>query len=97
MVTNIITLRLCWTGHEPFDPLCFHPSEEQSSVCSDVTMKCEPLVTQVKSLDFKRKQRWKLCLTAYPRRTRAAVSSACLATAAKGSLQLDSAHRLHLL
>ena len=100
MVTNITTPRLCWTGHEPFDPLCSHPSGEQSSVCSDVTMKCKLLAlvrTQVRSLDFKRNQRRKLCLTGSPRRTRAAVSSACLATAAKGSLQLDNSHRLHLL
>ena len=53
--------------------------------------------TRVRALDFKRNQRWKLCLTAYPRRTRTAVGSACLTIAARGSLQLDSAHRLHLL
>ena len=56
-------------------------------MCSDVTMKCEMLAlvrTQVRALDFKRNPRWKLCSTAYPRRTRTAVSSACLATAAKG-------------
>ena len=89
MVTNTITPRLCWTGQEAFDALCFHPSGEQKSVCSDVTMICELLAfvnTQVRALDFKRNQRWKLCLTASPRRTRTAVSSACLATAAKGSL-----------
>ena len=87
MVTNIITPRLYWTGHEPFDPLCFHLSGDQSSVCSDVTMKCELLAlvrTQVRSLDFKRNQRWKLCLTACSTHTHTAViSSACLATAAR--------------
>ena len=37
------------------------PSGEQSSVCFDVTMKCELLAfvkTQVEALDFKRNQRW---------------------------------------
>ena len=69
-------------------------------MCFDVTMKCELLAlvrTQVVPLDFKRNQRWKPCLAASPRRTRAAVGSACLTIAAKGSLQLDSAHKLHLL
>ena len=100
MVTNIITPRLCWTGREPFDPLCFHPSGEQNSVCFDVTMKCELLAlvrTQVRALEFRRNQRWKPCLAASPRRMRTAVGSACLTIAAKGSLQLDSSHRLHLL
>ena len=85
---------------ETFDALCFHPSGEQSCVCFGITMKCELLAlvrTQVGALDFKRNQRWKPCLAASPRRTRTAVGSAYLTIAAKGSLQLDSAHRLHLL
>ena len=96
MVTNTITPRLCWTGREAFDALCFHPSGEQNSVCSDVTMKCDLMTlvrTQVMALDFKRNQRWKLCSTAYPRRTHIALSSTCLGTIARGSLQLDSSDR----
>ena len=85
---------------EAFNVFCFHPSGEQSCVCFVVTMKCDLMAlvrSQVKALDFKRNQtRW-LCLTASPRRTRTAVGSACLTIAAKGSLQLDSSHRLHLL
>ena len=71
------------------------------TVCgSDETMKCELLAfvnTQVRALDFKKSQRWKLRLTASPRRTRPAVSSACPWTAARGRLRLESSHRLNLL
>ena len=91
---------LLWMGEDAFDGFCFHPPEEQSNVSFDVTMKCDLMAlvrAQVKALDFKGNQRWQLCLTACLRRTRTAVNSACLATAARGSLQLDSAHRLHLL
>ena len=49
-------------------PFAFNPSGEQSSVCLDVTMKCGFMMTlvrtQVRALDFKRNQRWKLCSTA---------------------------------
>ena len=49
---------------------------------------------QEEALDFKRLQlRWQHRLTAGLRRTRTAVSSVCLATAAQG-LQLDIARRL---
>ena len=49
---------------------------------------------QEEALDFKRLQlRWQLRLNAGLRRTRAAVSSVCLTTAAQG-LQLDIARRL---
>ena len=85
---------------EAFDALCFHPSGEQSCVCFVVTMKCDLMAlvrTQVRALDFKRNQRRSLCLTASPSRTRTAVGSACITIAAKGSLQMDSSHSLHLL
>ena len=75
----------------------YNPLGEQSSVCHDVTMQCDLLTlvrTQVRVLDFKRNQRWKLCSTAYPRRAHISLSSTSLATVTRGSLQLDSSDRL---
>ena len=71
-------------------------TEQRVSRC---TLKSE-LMTLVKihvrALDFKRNQRWLLCLTVCSRHSHTAVSSACLATAAR-RLQLDSLHRFRLL
>ena len=70
---------------------------EQSNMCFEVPMKRDLMAlvrAQEETLDFNTLQlRWQLRLTAGLRRTRTAVSSVFLATAAQG-LQLDIARRL---
>ena len=70
---------------------------EQSNVCFEALIKRDLMAlvrAQEETLDFNTLQlRWQLRLTAGLRRTRIAVSSLRLATAAQG-LQLDIAHRL---
>ena len=70
---------------------------EQSNVCFELPIKRDLMAlvrAQEEALDFKRLQmRWQLRLTASLCRTRTAVSSVFLATAAQG-LQLDIAYRL---
>ena len=69
----------------------------EQRVCFEVPMKRDLMAlvrAQEEALDFERLQlRWQLRLTAGLRRTRTAVSSVFLATAAQG-LQLDIARRL---
>ena len=70
---------------------------EKSNVCFELPIKRDLMAlvrAQEEALDFKRLQlRWQLHLTAGLHRTRTAVSSVFLATAAQG-LQLDIAYRL---